>query len=81
MAGAIDPLGHRKKALDAFLETKVAKGYRIETHTDTHAIIVVGGRPKPLWSRFRKHAAGSRYVVSVDEHGEVTMILAEPKRS
>jgi hypothetical protein len=41
----------------------------------------VGGRPKPLWSRFRKHAAGSRYVVSVDEHGEVTMILAEPKRS
>jgi hypothetical protein len=80
MAGAIDPLGQRKKALDAFLEAKVAKGYRIETHTDTHAVIVVGGH-KPFWSRFRKHAAGSRYVVSVDEHGEVTMILAEPKRS
>jgi hypothetical protein len=81
MAGEIDPLGQRKQALDAFLEGKVEKGYRIETHTDTHAIIVAGGRRKPLWSRFRKHAAGSRYVVAVDEHGEVTMILAEPKRN
>jgi hypothetical protein len=44
VAGAIDPLGQRKKALDAFLETTVEKGYRIETHTDTHAIIVVGDR-------------------------------------
>src|SRR6266496_6499724 len=74
MAGAIDPLGKRKNALDAFLETKVAEGFRIETHTDTHAIIIVGGHRKPLWSRFRRHGAGSRYVVSVDEHGEVTMI-------
>jgi hypothetical protein len=60
MAGAIDPLGQRKNALDAFLETKVAAGFRIETHTDTHAIIIVGGHRKPLWSRFRKHGAGSR---------------------
>jgi hypothetical protein len=81
MAGAIDPHGQRKKALDAFLEMKVGEGYRIETHTDTHAIIVAGGHRKPLWSRFRKHAAGSRYVVSVDERGEVTMIPAEPKRN
>jgi hypothetical protein len=81
MAGAIDPLGQRKNALDAFLETKVAEGFRIETHTDTHAIIIVGGHRKPLWSRFRKHGAGSRYVVSVDERGEVTMIPAEPKRN
>jgi hypothetical protein len=74
MAGAIDPLGHRKNALDAFLESKVAEGFRIETHTDTHAIIIAGGRRKPLWSRLRKHGAGSRYVVSVDERGDVTMI-------
>ena len=80
MAGVIDPLGQRKKALDEFLATKVAEGYLVETHTDTHAIIVAGGRRKPLWSRFRKHAAGSRYVVSVDEHGEVTISAAEPIR-
>ena len=29
MAGAIDPLGQRKNALDAFLETKIAEGFRI----------------------------------------------------
>jgi hypothetical protein len=81
MAGAIDPLGQRKNALDAFLETKVAAGFRIETHTDTHAIIIVGGHRKPLWNRFREHGAGSRYVLSVDERGEVTMIPAEPKRN
>jgi hypothetical protein len=63
-----------------FLETKVAEGFRIETHTDTHAIIV-GGHRKPLWSRFRKQGGGSRYVVSVDERGEVTMIPAEPERN
>ena len=81
MAGAIDPLGHRKNALNAFLETKVAEGFRIEAHTDTHAIIIVGGHRNPLWSRFRKHAASSRHVVAVDEHGEVTLIPAEPKRN
>jgi hypothetical protein len=79
MAGANDPLGHRKQALDAFLEEKVGEGFRIETHTDTHAIIVAGGR-KSFLHRLRAPGAGSRYVVSVDEHGEVTMIPAEPRR-
>lgn len=80
MAGAIDPLGHRKNALDAFLEQKVGEGFRIETHTDTHAIIVAGGR-KSLLNWFRARGAGSRYVVSVDEHGVVTMVPAEPRRN
>lgn len=80
MAGEIDPLGQRKNALDAFLETKLDEGFRIETHTDTHAIIVAGGRGRSLLSRFRGHG-GRRFVISVDEHGEVTMIPAEPRRS
>ena len=80
MAGAIDPLGHRKNALDAFLEAKVGEGFRIETHADTHAIIVVGGR-KSLLNWFRGRGAGNRYVVSVDEHAAVTMIPAEPRRN
>jgi hypothetical protein len=80
MAGAIDPLGHRKNALDTFLEGKVGEGFRIETHTDTHAIIVVPDR-KSFLNWFRGRGAGSRYVVSVDEHGEVTMIPAEPRRN
>lgn len=77
MVGEIDRTAHRKAALDAFLETKLQEGFAIETHTDTHAIVV---EKKSFWSRFREHGA-KRYVVSVDENGEVSMIPAEPKRS
>jgi hypothetical protein len=75
--GAIDPTGRRKDALDAFLETKLQEGFAIETHTDTHAIVV---EKKSFRSRLSEHGS-NRYVVSVDENGEVTMIPAEPKRS
>ena len=81
LAGAIDPAGRRKDALDAFLETKLREGFEIETHTDTHAIVVERDQWKSLLSRFRGRGADNRYVVSVDEHGDVTMIPAEPKRS
>jgi hypothetical protein len=81
MAGAIDPTGGRKDALDAFLQTKLQEGFEIETHTDTHAIIVERDRRKAFLSRLRGHGAANRYVVSVDEHSQVTMIPAEPKRS
>lgn len=77
MAGEIDPTGLRKDALDAFLETKLREGFEIETHTEAHAIVV---KRASLLSRLRGHGA-DRYVVSVDEHGEVTMIPAEPLRS
>ncbi len=77
MAGDIDPTGGRKNALDAFLESKVQEGFEVETHTDTHAIVV---EQKSFLSRFRGGGA-NRYVVSVDENGEVTMIPAERKRS
>jgi hypothetical protein len=81
MAAAIDPTGERKDALDAFLATKLQEGFEIETHTDTHAIVIERDKRKSLLSRLRGHDAPNRYVVSVDEHGEVTMIPAEPKRS
>jgi hypothetical protein len=77
VAGEIDPTGRRKDALDAFLATKLQDGFEIETHTDTHAII----ERKSFLSRLRGHGGTDRYVVSVDDHGEVTMIPAEPKRS
>jgi len=80
MAAAIDPTGGRKDALDAFLDTKLQEGFEIETHTDTHAILIEREQRKSFLSRFRGHDP-HRYVVSVDEHGVVTMIPAEPKRS
>jgi len=78
---AIDPTGERKDALDAFLEAKRREGFEIETQTDTHAIVVKPDQWKSLLSRFRGSDPANRYVVSVDEHGGVTMIPAEPKRS
>ena len=74
--GEIDPTGRRTTALDAFLAMKIREGFKIETHTDTHAIVVER-------RSFLRRLLGSppRYVVSVDEHGGVTMIPAEPKRS
>jgi hypothetical protein len=81
MAGAIDPTGGRKQALDAFLEKKLREGFQIETHTDTHAIVVERDRRNPFLNRLRRRSATNRFVVSVDEHAEVTMVPAEPKRS
>jgi hypothetical protein len=77
-AGEIDPLGIRKNALDAFLEKKIAKGFTIETHTDTHAIITEPHQR--FWSRL--HRGGYRHhVVQVNEDGRVTMSAAERRRS
>jgi hypothetical protein len=74
--------GHdvRKEALSAFLEARVAEGFRIETRTDTHAIIVPADRGRSFLDRLRKAKAPAREVVSVDEHGRVTTSPAEPLR-
>jgi hypothetical protein len=81
MTSPIDsPEEMRKNALTAFLEARLNEGFRIETRTDTHAIIVV---PAERWwsflRPFRKPPA--RLVISVDEHGKVTTAAAEPLRS
>ena len=79
-AGETDATGIRNEALDAFLESKLEEGFEVETRRETHAIIVERGRLKSLLSRIRGQGA-KRFVVSVDEHGEVTMTPAEPIRS
>ncbi len=77
MGGQIDPLGTRKDALDAFLEAKVGEGFKIETHTDVHAIIV---EPSSRSALGRGGDAG-RLVIEVDEDGIVSSRPAEPRRS
>lgn len=71
----------RRNALSAFLDARVGEGYRVETRTDTHAIIVPADRRWSFLDRFRRSPAQDRQVISVDEHGEVTMSPAEPLRS
>jgi hypothetical protein len=70
----------RTNALSAFLAERVARGYKIETQADTHAIIVA---PRRLANGFGLRRATShdrRQVVSVDEAGIVTTEPAEPIR-
>jgi hypothetical protein len=71
----------RKTALSAFLDARTSEGFRVETRTDTHAIIVPAPRRWAFLDRFRGANAPSRQVVEVDVNGEVTMSPAEPLRS
>ena len=70
----------RKDALTAFLEAQAREGFRIETRTDTHAIIARADRGRSFLDRLRKAKTSERRVVSVSEHGEVTVSPAEPLR-
>jgi hypothetical protein len=70
----------RKSALTAFLETRIGEGFRIETRTDTHAIIGPADRDPSFLARLRRAKPPARQVISVDEHGEVTTDPAEPLR-
>ena len=69
----------RTAALDAYLSRQEAAGYRIETRTPVQAVIF--RRRWDLARRFTRTGVGERrLVVSVDEHGEVSAVAAEPRR-
>jgi len=80
LPSASDPQAElRKNALTTFLDARVEEGFRIETRADTHAIIVPAGGRWSFLDRLRKPPA--RHVISVDQHGQVTMAPAEPLRT
>ena len=67
------------EALDAYLTRREADGYLIETRTAVQAVIV-----RRRWD-FARWLTGTgvgerRLVISVDEHGEVSAVAAEPRR-
>jgi hypothetical protein len=69
----------RTAALDAYLARREADGYLIETRTTVQAVIV--RRRWEFARRLTRTGAGERrLVVSVDEHGEVSAVAAEPRR-
>ena len=70
----------RSGALDAYLAQRGAQGFRVETRSGTQAVIV---RRHPLHFALRwvaKDRAEQRFVISVDEHGEVAALPAQPLR-
>ena len=71
----------RRRALTAFLDERVREGYRIETRTDTHAIIGPPDRRRSLRHALRRPASLERQVVAVDRDGDVSVRSAEPRRS
>jgi len=69
----------RTAALDAYLSRQEAVGYRIETRTAVQAVIF--RRRWDFARRVTRTGVGERrLVVSVNEHGEVSAVAAEPRR-
>jgi hypothetical protein len=70
----------RGDALSAYLDERIASGYRVETRGRTQAIIAPTG-VRSMLGRFDRSGGRGRQVVSVDDQGEVTVTPAEPLRS
>lgn len=80
MTVAIAPDDVRTRALDAFLAQREADGYRIETRSRLQAVICRRQRLHLVLRWVAGASAQRRLVVSVDEHGVVTSVAAEPVR-
>jgi hypothetical protein len=70
----------RSEALDAYLAGRASQGFRVETRTGVQAVIVRRHRLYFALRWFARGRAEERLVVSVDQHGEVTSLAAEPVR-
>jgi hypothetical protein len=66
--------------LDAYIAQRGEHGFRVETRSGRQAVLV---RRHPIYSRLRwlaRDKAEQRVVVSVDEHGEIAALPAQPLR-
>jgi hypothetical protein len=70
----------RSIALDTYLARRAAQGFRVETRSGLQAVIVRRNRLYFLLRRFLPGLAEQRFVVSVDQHGEVAALAAQPRR-
>ena len=75
-----DPSDARTAALDAYLEGRAAHGFRVETRSGVQAVIVRRHRLYFLLRWLARGRCEQRLVVSVDQHGEVNTLAAEPIR-
>ncbi len=63
-------LEERKQRLSASLDKKVEQGYRIESQTETSAIVVTKGHRR--WFGMVAGSADTRQTISMDELGRIT---------
>ena len=70
----------RSAALEAYIARREAQGFRVETRSGLQVVIA---RRHPLHFALRwvsRGRAEQRLVVSVDQHGEVVALRAQPLR-
>ena len=70
----------RSAALDAYIARRIAQGFRVETRTGSQAVIVRRHRLYFLLRWIARGSAEQRFVISVDQHGEVDALAAQPVR-
>ena len=70
----------RSAALDEHLARRTAQGFRIETRSGVQAVIVRRHRLYFVLRWVARGRAEQRLVVSVDQHGEVAALAAQPVR-
>ena len=70
----------RSAALDAYIARQVAQGFRVETRSGAQAVIVRRHRLYFVLHLLSRGRAEQRYVVSVDQHGKVDSLAAQPVR-
>ena len=70
----------RVRALEAYLVERRADGYRVETRSNTQAVICRRHRLYSVLRWIPRVSAERRLVVSIDQDGRVTTAAAEPVR-
>lgn len=70
----------RSAALDEYLARRAGQGFSIETRSGIQAVIVRRHRLHFVLRWFAPGRAEQRLVISVDQHGAVTSLAAEPLR-
>ena len=70
----------RSAALDAYIARRTAQGFRVETRSGNQAVIVRRHRLYLLLRWIARDSAEQRFVLSVDQRGEVDALAAEPVR-
>jgi hypothetical protein len=70
----------RSAALDAYIERRAKQGFGVESRSGVQAVLVRRHRLYFLLRWFGHGIGEQRFVVSVDEHGDVAALAAQPVR-
>lgn len=70
----------RSAALDAYIARRTSEGFSVETRSGGQAVIVRRHRLYFLLRWVARGSAEKRFVISVDQHGAVGALAAQPVR-